>query len=454
MPEIVVTDAEASPDPQPGRVAGVAFQLARTPNGGRRFLHVSPTCEAMIGVSAAAVIADAAAFYDLVEPDHRARFVASEAQAGVDGAPFEIEIALRRPDGELRWMRITSAPRDEGGERIWDGVMIDVTERRAIEASLEQHSRRLELAAEATGLGFWEYEQATRRLSLSPRAKEIYGWAPDAAADFAGLLARIPAEEMRQIIERFWRIVADPEGGAFSFEHRVLPPQGGERWVSVHARMLADEAGEPLLVGTALDITSRRQVEAQQALIARELAHRAKNGLHVVLGMLSQSARRARTVDELVEVVAARLKAMGRSQEIIGDNPHRPPDMLALMEAVLEPFDRGRFELDAGLAQIGLGGALAVSLALLTHELATNALKYGALSNAGGRVRVERVARMPGRAVIEWREEGGPPVAPSGAGGFGSRLMQSILRGDGGSVQPRYDPAGFRARLEFPVGQA
>jgi two-component sensor histidine kinase len=97
-------------------------------------------------------------------------------------------------------------------------------------------------------------------------------------------------------------------------------------------------------------------------------------------------------------------------------------------------------------------GEIAVALGLLLHEMATNAVKYGALSNAQGRVKLRRKTTPAGHAAFEWREADGPPVRPSNRQGFGTRLLQQVLRGQGGMVTFDFEPQGFRARVDCPTG--
>jgi two-component sensor histidine kinase len=94
---------------------------------------------------------------------------------------------------------------------------------------------------------------------------------------------------------------------------------------------------------------------------------------------------------------------------------------------------------------------MAAGMGLLLHEMATNAVKYGALSNRSGRVAVEFEDAGDGRAAFVWRETGGPEVATTNKPGFGTRLLKQVLRPQGGEVAFAFEPHGFRARTEFPI---
>lgn len=435
-----------------GAPIGMAFQLFADADGSRRFIYVSPTCEALNGVSPEAVLADAARIYELILPDHRERMAQAEAAALAGHTAFDVEVPFRRPDGAVRWHRITSAPREAaGGGVMWDGMQIDITEQKAVEAELAESRRRLNFAVEATGLGFWEFQPDAGTLRWSDRTKELFGLAADAQVRVEAFWEAVHPEDRGGIERAFAGALDQPGGGGVSFEHRVRAPDGGVRWLLSHGRVIFGPTGEKLVVGTCVDVTERRLAEERRKLVTRELAHRVKNGLSVMLAILKQTAQNAISIEDYVATVTARLQAMAASQDLVTGAAGPRVGLARLLDTVLEPFGRTRFEIDADLEEIGLTGDLALGLALLTHELATNALKYGALSNADGRVVIRRLEARDGHASVAWSEVGGPPVTGAHPAGFGTRLLQAALRGEGGKVEGRFEPDGFKARLEFPT---
>ncbi|HEY3695954.1 sensor histidine kinase [Phenylobacterium sp.] len=432
---------------------GMAFQVLVPADGApARFTYVSPRCLEMNGVPAAAVLADTDAFYGLLLPEHRARLrtIAAAAAAGLESV--EMQVALARPDGEVRWSRITAAPhRLENGDLVWDGLQIDVTDRQRAETELEEEHRRLEMAAEATGLGFWELDMRTDALVWTERSKAIFGLPADAEITADSYKKSIHPDDREMVGANYRKAVGTPGGGDFASEYRVTIPSGQTRWVLSHGRVLWDDRGPRVVVGTTLDVTERRSAEERRALVMAELAHRGKNGLSYMMAMVRQAARRAASVADYEAAILSRLEAMARSQDLVTEAQGRSLHLPTLLAAVLQPFDQERFDLAPDLATVKLTNELTLGLTLLVHELATNALKYGALSNDGGRVSVAREAAAPGLTVIRWKEAGGPPVAAPGQSGFGARLMHRALREQGGRVEGRYEPGGFVARLEFPT---
>lgn len=215
--------------------------------------------------------------------------------------------------------------------------------------------------------------------------------------------------------------------------------------------MILDAAGPRLLVGTSLDISERRATDERRALLLGELAHRAKNGIAIVMSMVSQSARGAETVGEFEERLMARMQAMATSQDLVTASGGRPVDLREVVDTALAPFDRQRFDVDDSLSGVSITGEIAVGLGLMLHEMATNAVKYGALSSDRGRVSLARQATPAHRVGFEWREDGGPEVKLTNRSGFGTRLLQQALRTQNGTVTFDFEPQGFRARVECPV---
>jgi PAS domain S-box-containing protein len=428
---------------------GMAFQIVVGDDGERRFSFVGQRCLALNGVTAEAAMADPDLLYDMILPEHQAAFAAAEAEAMAAMKPFDIEVAMRRPDGRVRWHRIASMPRRlPDGRLAWDGLQIDVTDRRRIAAELEEQRRRLELAVEATGLGFWEWDVATGRLTWSDRNRALFGLAADAPVTIARYMQLVHPEDVERVRQAY-RGALEAGGGDYSVEHRVALPGGEVRWISSHGRVIT-EAGEPaVVVGTNLDITQRKATEERRALLMGELAHRAKNGIAVVMAIVQQTARSAQTLEGFEELLLSRLQSMATAQDLVTATGGRPVQLADVVTQTMAPFGPARFDV-GGLEDVTIVGEIAVGLGLLLHEMATNAVKYGALSNAKGRVAITRGDSEAGRVALCWRERGGPQVKTSSRQGFGTRLLQSALRNYGAEVVFRFDPQGFEATVVFP----
>jgi len=398
-------------------------------------------------------MADAATLYSMILPEHRAAFDAAEAQALATLQPFDVEVAMRRADGEVRWHRIASMPRPQPDGRIlWDGLQVDVTERRQMAAELLEQRRRLEVAVEATGLGFWEWDIDAGRVTWSDRNKAIYGLGPSDPITVQRYMELVHPDDVEAVRGAFETARDKPNGGDYSIEHRVITPAGEQRWVLAHARVATDAEGAArLVVGTSLDITERKAVEERRNLLMGELAHRSKNGIAILMAIVAQTARGAGSVADFEQMIMARLKAMADSQDLVTASGGGPVGLGDVIGKALAPFGGARVELDTAVAEVTIRGEMAIGMGLLLHEMATNAVKYGALSNNRGRVVIALEPAGEGRAAFAWREVDGPPVKPPERPGFGTRLLQQVLRPQGGDVKFGFEPQGFRARAEFPA---
>lgn len=431
---------------------GMAFRILVPPDGStRRFVYLSDSCLALNGVPAEAALADPMALYGLILPEHRERMQAAEAEALAACTPFDIEVPMRLPDGEVRWRRIASAPRMlEDGSTLWDGIQIDITKAKRVEFELEEQRRRMALAVEATGLGFWEWDVRSDRLNPSHRARTLLGLPREGEMDISAYVAVVHPDDHDKVRDSYRQARDQGDGGDYCVEYRVGDP-ANPRWLLTHGRIISDEAGPAVVVGTTIDVTERHAAEEARDLTLGELAHRAKNGLAIVMALVQQTARGATSLDGFTTLLTARLQAMADAQGLVTDAGGRPARLLDLAQAVLKPFDAARFDFDPELADVSLTNDLALALGLLIHEMATNALKYGSLSNPAGRVAIRRLGAPAGQVHVEWRETGGPPVQHTNGQGFGSRLLQAALRNQGGKVEARFEPAGFEAVLEFPA---
>ncbi|HEY5807781.1 MAG TPA: HWE histidine kinase domain-containing protein, partial [Povalibacter sp.] len=204
------------------------------------------------------------------------------------------------------------------------------------------------------------------------------------------------------------------------------------------------------------NVTERLRGERHLRLVVNELNHRVKNTLAMVQAVAMQTFRNAEDLPQAQASFSARIMALARASDLLtGENWEGASlaDVVASASVALGGNEPGRFNPDGPLVRLSPKSALSLSMAM--HELGTNAVKYGALSNAHGRVDVKwslRTERGRDMMRIEWRESGGPPVIPPPRRGFGSRLVERGLAGEmGGTVQLKFEPAGVVCVIEAPV---
>jgi two-component sensor histidine kinase len=224
-----------------------------------------------------------------------------------------------------------------------------------------------------------------------------------------------------------------------------------------HPTPLHDASGR--LVGAVnmlVDITERKSAEARQKTLLDELNHRVKNTLATVQSLATQTIRGSGVSLAVRRTFEGRLFALSRAHDQLTRTQWESADLKSILEDIFAPFGVGeqrRVMLDG--ASVKLPPQPVLLLAMVLHEMATNAAKYGALSAPDGRLGV-RWAVSPGpappRLEIDWRENGGPPVRPPTRKGFGSRLFERAIRQElNGESEVAFAPDGLRCRIEIPM---
>jgi two-component sensor histidine kinase len=246
-------------------------------------------------------------------------------------------------------------------------------------------------------------------------------------------------------------------GGDWHFECRIRRADDGEvRWIEARGQPIRDAEGRSVrLLGVVADVTERKRAEARQALLLAELSHRVKNSLAVVQSLAVQTARGAADLPSFSAAFQARLIALARAHDLLTRRNWEGAALDAVVRATLDPLglDAARVDLSGCVAGVVLTPAAALAMGMALHELATNAVKHGALSVPGGRVTIACTADAgEGSHMVEWIERGGPPVtSPPTRRGFGLRLLgRGLATETGMAADLRFEPEGLRCTLRLP----
>lgn len=201
------------------------------------------------------------------------------------------------------------------------------------------------------------------------------------------------------------------------------------------------------------DVTERLKGEQHLRLLVNELNHRVKNTLSMIQAIAAQTFRSAEDLEQAQSAFSARIVALAKASDLLTGENWEGAALEDIVARSAEATAPERFMARGPPVRLSPKTALSLSMAL--HELSTNAVKYGALSNGAGRVRIDWAVDLAAdgkRLKLTWREEGGPPVAPPSRRGFGSRLIERGLAAElGGQVSVRFDPAGVVCAVDAPL---
>lgn len=248
---------------------------------------------------------------------------------------------------------------------------------------------------------------------------------------------------------------------AFKQELRLRALDGRYLWMHVCAVPTADEGGRIReWIGMCTDVTETREAAAHRELLLAELDHRAKNTLAVVQSIAAHTWRSIRTPVRFHDVFMGRLHSLARAHDLLTQERWEGAGLAELIRSALSPYDAGGRSARLALEgpRVRLAPVAATTLAIVFHELATNAAQYGALTNGKGRIGVAwqtaeaECAADSAALMVTWTECGGPPVAPPGQRGFGTRLIErSIPIELGGRSHLEFLQEGLRCRFWLPL---
>jgi PAS domain S-box-containing protein len=376
------------------------------------------------------------------------------------GTPAHCEVSYVLPEGRtLVSLHIDPSYAPDG---TIDGIIcaaIDISRTR----SLESEQQRL---AEELGAAVQRYETALRGSNVTVFTQDQHLRYTSISNPFLGrqideIVGRTDEEILPPAnLEAIAAVKRDvlQTGHPTDFEAHIRDGSIN-RWFDLHIEPLRDLRNN--IVGlscAAVDVTERKEGEAHLRLLMRELTHRSKNLLAVIQAMARQTARHAGSTDAFLEQFSARLQALASSHDLLVQESWHGASLHELVRLQLGHYlDRRQSQITFDGPSIMLKPEAAQGVGLGLHELATNAAKYGALSNETGTVDI-RWRRMPaneGHGVeIIWQERGGPSVTKPTRRGFGTTVIERhISRSLDSEVQLTFEPEGVRCRILIPLTQ-
>ena len=396
-----------------------------------------------------------------LHPDDRDRCDHAVAAAldPAGGGIYDITYRTIDPaNGIERWVSAKGQTLFEGDRPVrLIGTARDITDARRAEQALRETEERYRLASRATNDAIWDWNLATNEVLWNEALQAAYGHSPE-TVDPTGdwWIGHIHPEDRGRIDASIHAII-DGIGTSWTDEYRFLRADGSYAYVLDRGYVIRNGAGQAVrMIGAMLDISERRKAEEHQRLLTGELQHRVKNTLALVQAIASQTLRGSTDVNEMREAFAARLISLGRAHDILTAASWTAAPIAEVVDGALGVHVGAVGRLRTSGPNVLLAAKAALSLALSLHELATNAAKYGSLSNDTGvvdlRWHVVHEGDAP-RFCLTWSEQGGPPIlAQPSRKGFGSRLIERSFAAEvGGEVKITYAPTGLVCRLEAPL---
>jgi PAS domain S-box-containing protein len=368
------------------------------------------------------------------------------------------EALMQRHDGTRIYVMPNPTPLREATGAIVGVVnmTLDISERKEAELALAERDLQLALAGKAARVGSFAYDTDTELIQVSQGYVAIHGLAEGTTQiPRSTWRAGVHAEDLMRLDaqrERVWRQQRREDNA----EYRVLLADGEIRWIESRSFTSYDHGGRPQrVVGVNIDITERKRTEEHQRVLVAELDHRVKNVLATVSAIISRTQEGNQVAADFAAALDGRIRSMSSTHELLSQGRWRGIRLLELVQRELAPFATSDNIEIAGPDTV-LGAEAAQIMAMVLHELVTNAAKYGALSTPTGRVRVGWCWRTNGaphaRLLIEWQEIGGPCVPARNQSGYGTSVIRELLPYElGGKVELRFAGDGVNCTLEIPA---
>jgi PAS domain S-box-containing protein len=325
----------------------------------------------------------------------------------------------------------------------------DVTSEYEARRALQVAAERVQLALDAGAIvGTWVWDVPSDMMTADELFAHTFGIDPErcrAGFPASEALANVHPADRQAVEEGVDEALS--RGGAYRCQYRVREHDGVYRWVEASGRVELNERGEPVrFPGVLLDINAWKHADEARNLLMREVDHRARNVLAVIQSVvrLTEASDPARYREEVI----GRIDAMARAQASLTRTNWQGADLSDVVCDEISAY-AAPAQFTVSGPKVTLPAEQVQAFNMIVHELVTNALKYGALSVAGGEVEIAWRRAKDGELTLSWRERGGPPVAAPAKTGFGSRLIRSLAAQLDGAAEMNWRASGLEATLRW-----
>jgi PAS domain S-box-containing protein len=360
--------------------------------------------------------------------------------------------------GEVRWIesRVQISYQEVGRMARMIGAEIDVTERKQTELALEASEAKFAGILQIAGDAILSID-ANRRITLfNAAAERLFGYSRDEMLG-QSIDLLIPARLRAAHQQHIARFAADPDIPRRMAEQQEVAGRrkNGEEFPAEASISKVKIGREWVYTVVLRDITERRRAQERQQALVAELDHRVKNALATVSAVVSHTRQGSRSLANFAAALDGRIRSMATTHELLSSGRWQGVSLAEVVRSELAPYAT-RDNTDINGPDILLKSEAGQAMAMVLHELATNAAKYGALSTKNGRVSIRWDQRPNGQShshlILEWQEIGGPPVLALGKPSYGMSTIRDLIPYEfGGTVDLMLAAEGVRCRLEVPA---
>ncbi|WDR02805.1 PAS domain-containing protein [Devosia algicola] len=395
---------------------------------------------------------------EAIHPDDLERVSQGVEAAFRDRADFRSEYRVVSPDGTLCWVVASGRARVDGdGNAVrFPGVVVNITEQKQAAEALAESEAKFRTLADTMPQMVWSTLPDGMHDYYNARWYEFTG-VPIGSTDGEAWNGMFHPDDQERAWSTWKHSLAT--GEPYKIEYRLRHHSGNYRWTLGLAQPIRGADGKIIRwFGTCTDIHETRLLAEERELVAQELSHRIKNIFSVMTGIISLSARNQPEMKQFAEQLRERIYALAQAHDFVRPHGHggqtsgTQSDLWALIEKLLLPYqDGGQKRVEFSGSDTTIDDGAATPLALLVHELATNAAKYGALSVPDGSILLTG-ALDDSTYTLTWKERGGPPLQPNGHAGFGSRLIGLSVEGQlRGKLNRVWEQDGLLVSIEVPL---
>jgi len=329
---------------------------------------------------------------------------------------------------------------------------VDFIERHRSEEALRRSEERYKGIYENAGTGIYIADLSGRFQYCNPAYASMHGYTEDELRELTTKDLVHPEDWSRHIPQI--QLLTLEKIRSFEILNRCIAKSGDILWVHKHVSLLRDAAGRPeSMMALVTDMTARKRAEDARELLHAELDHRVKNALATVTAVVDHTQAGTKTVASFAVALKGRIRSMATTHELLSARRWEGISLAELVRRELAPYaSRNNTEIEG--PEVILQPEVGLAMAMVLHELATNAAKYGALSTKAGNVVIqwERFLKdHPPTLVLTWQEIGGPPVVTDKSS-FGTSTIRDLIPYEyGGRVDLTLAPEGVRCRIELPA---